>query len=44
MTRVAGLTPMPVDVYIPGSPPRPLALIQGLLLALDRTVEAPRPA
>ncbi len=27
---------LPVDVYIPGDPPRPQALIQGLLLALDR--------
>jgi Ni,Fe-hydrogenase III small subunit len=25
-----------VDVYIPGNPPRPQALIHGLLLALDR--------
>jgi Ni,Fe-hydrogenase III small subunit/formate hydrogenlyase subunit 6/NADH:ubiquinone oxidoreductase subunit I len=27
---------LPVDVYIPGDPPRPQALIQGLLIALDR--------
>ncbi|HMA37771.1 MAG TPA: NADH-quinone oxidoreductase subunit B family protein [Chloroflexia bacterium] len=27
---------LPVDVYIPGNPPRPSALIQGLLLAVDR--------
>jgi Ni,Fe-hydrogenase III small subunit len=27
---------LPVDVYIPGCPPRPLALIHGLLVALDR--------
>jgi Ni,Fe-hydrogenase III small subunit/formate hydrogenlyase subunit 6/NADH:ubiquinone oxidoreductase subunit I len=27
---------LPVDVYIPGDPPRPQALIFGLLLALDR--------
>jgi Ni,Fe-hydrogenase III small subunit len=27
---------LPVDVYIPGCPPRPQALIHGLLLALDR--------
>jgi Ni,Fe-hydrogenase III small subunit len=27
---------LPVDVWIPGCPPRPQALIHGLLLALDR--------
>jgi Ni,Fe-hydrogenase III small subunit/ferredoxin-like protein FixX len=27
---------VPVDVYIPGCPPRPQILIQGLLLAVDR--------
>ena len=27
---------VPVDVYIPGDPPRPQAIIYGLLLALDR--------
>jgi Ni,Fe-hydrogenase III small subunit len=27
---------LPVDVFIPGCPPRPQALIQGLLVALDR--------
>ena len=27
---------LPVDVYIPGDPPRPLALIQGLLIAMGK--------
>lgn len=27
---------LPVDIYVPGCPPRPQALIYGLLLALDR--------
>lgn len=43
---------LPVDVYIPGNPPSPLALIQGILLALERvgqkvrarTVEVPSPS
>lgn len=30
---------VPVDVVIPGCPPSPLALIQGLLVALDRLQE-----
>jgi Ni,Fe-hydrogenase III small subunit/ferredoxin len=36
---------LPVDVYIPGDPPRPYAILHGLLLALDRrqqTVQAER--
>jgi len=30
---------VPVDVYIPGCPPRPQVLIQGLLLAVDRMIK-----
>jgi NADH:ubiquinone oxidoreductase subunit B-like Fe-S oxidoreductase len=27
---------LPVDIFVPGCPPRPQALIHGLLVALDR--------
>jgi len=30
---------LPVDVWIPGCPPSPLALLQGLLVAVDRLAE-----
>jgi Ni,Fe-hydrogenase III small subunit len=33
---------LPVDVWIPGCPPSPLALLQGLLVAVDRLAEKAR--
>lgn len=32
---------LPVDVYIPGSPPQPYAILDGLLLARGRRMERP---
>ena len=32
---------MPVDVYIPGCPPRPQSIIEGIMLALDKKVQQP---
>jgi Ni,Fe-hydrogenase III small subunit len=34
---------LPVDVYIPGDPPSPIALLHGVLLAAGRVPEAPSP-
>jgi Ni,Fe-hydrogenase III small subunit/formate hydrogenlyase subunit 6/NADH:ubiquinone oxidoreductase subunit I len=34
---------VPVDVYVPGDPPRPQAIVHGLLLALDRRAQSARP-
>jgi Ni,Fe-hydrogenase III small subunit len=31
-------TVLPVDVYIPGCPPRPQAIIYGIMLAIDRVI------
>ena len=30
---------LPVDVWIPGCPPNPIALLQGLLVAVNRLAE-----
>jgi Ni,Fe-hydrogenase III small subunit len=35
---------LPVDVYIPGDPPSPIALLHGLLLAAGRVPEASAPS
>lgn len=33
---------LPVDVYIPGCPPRPQAIIQGIMVAIDKMEERKR--
>jgi Ni,Fe-hydrogenase III small subunit len=35
---------VPVDVYVPGDPPRPQAIIHGFLLALERGEQKVRPS
>ncbi len=35
---------LPVDVFVPGCPPRPEALIHGLLLAVDRMTSTMEPS
>jgi len=35
---------LPVDVYIPGCPPNPHALLHGILVAIGRLAPAPKPS
>jgi len=35
---------LPVDVYVPGSPPTPLSLLEGLLVAADKKAQTLRAA
>jgi NADH:ubiquinone oxidoreductase subunit B-like Fe-S oxidoreductase len=34
---------LPVDVFIPGCPPNPHALLQGILVAIGRLSPTPKP-
>jgi Ni,Fe-hydrogenase III small subunit len=35
---------LPVDVYIPGCPPNPHALLHGILVAVGRLAPVPKPS